>query len=131
MCLDDVGEVPTRPSRQIVKAWKVFERVAGTTKKPLRGSMFSFRFAQGVWVKDTARGEITSPYLVTYPTGFHCFRTRAAARAWRSDGVHAVHADARGEVVRPVRVRRAVAWGMQGGCRVVVAREIFIEKPRS
>lgn len=136
MCLEALTNFPVKKNKRgEVRGWKVFrndqqkppkERLAFTiwdTRRPLR---------RGVWLDANDYGDASLITMrgkdaKTYPAGFHLYRTRCEARAWL---MFMAMRYRKLFCVLPVRVKNICATGWQYGARVIVAREMLIERPR-
>lgn len=143
MCLEALADFPVKKNKRgEVRGWKVFrgnwqkppkERLAFTirdTRRPLR---------RGVWLDANDYGDAALITMMkkhakrdenakTYPAGFHLYRTRCEARAWL---MFMAMRYRKLFCVLPVRVRNVCATGLQYRARVIVAREMLIERPRN
>lgn len=113
MCLSKVTRSVAKPSKLERWAWKGMRIEDG---KLYTGSQERF-LPQGRWVRDKAGGRITNHWRgVDYPKGFHVNISRTGAKRW-------------GTPTR-VKVRRVHTFGEQNHHKVMVAKEIFIPKPK-
>lgn len=134
MCLSKVLAAYPEPEERELSGWKVFYREPnGSLQSLFYGAVrWPAGLPIGTWVHERA-GRIDPSERVgpprfgtrvsrqpTYHLGWHVFRTRRAAEAYRC-------AEHEAEVVRRVRYRKMVVRGRQEGYRVDVALELFIE----
>jgi len=125
MCLDAVTYTNSRPLKGDERwAWKAFYvNEDGTLESPYCGELYR----RGIWHEangETVRCLTRHRRLVLvagpeYPCGFHCFATKRAAESRFGDL----------EIMR-VRIRMICATGREGRFRVLVAKEMYIPKPK-
>ena len=117
-----IGILDPKP-KHTTTGWKVFN----TRNSCLRGQYHThYSFTEGEWLKDPKHEFLpTSYYPQNYYTGFHFYRHKndAIAEMYRSLA----------SAVRKVKCRKITATGIQEGCEVACAREIYIypEKVKS
>lgn len=126
MCLDSVKETFRNPKDKTVHiGYKAVRNCHGIRK----GSQFVKRSGFSSWNNPLtpfgkwllSRKKDVYPG-VTYPCGFHIFKSIRVHRRCKRNGSDWV-------VVR-VRYRKTLAVGMQWGSIIVVAREMLVEKPK-
>ncbi len=127
MCLDSVKSVKSEklPKDQYHMGWKV---VRINKDKQTFDSLYNIDMPLNKWLRckrplcDILYTGSNSDR--TYPAGFHIFTTREAARRWNVTSCMTSH-------VVKVRYRRVVARGTQNWRECVVAKEMYVEKPKS
>jgi hypothetical protein len=141
MCLKIIQKTNLTKKQQSGRGWKVFRKEEGFYVGPY----FHYRVAlkPGVWAKsdkptslptkipsDTvtiirdANGEASYQW-VCYDSGFHLFFVKRAAMAYKD---HLAALGKIGLVVKRVSYRGAHTIGIQGDERVIVAKEVMIER---
>ena len=118
MCLSNVSEVKTRVKDGYITAWKVIH--VDNTGDFQR----ECQFVEGINKDKTRRKFLCAGYKGRkYKVGFHCWKTRAAARTARSWTVNIYDRKIVKVLINPENV---VATGEQFGYEVIVANEIEI-----
>lgn len=121
MCLTKVEKVLKPIDWTERQGWKVFRRDPDSPS----GYAFEFRRFHGKsdvptnrWLKAHVQG-----IWKGYRSGFHVFATRAGAREWyEGEGEFAVV---------KVRARGVQTIGLQSGHKCLVAREMFVPRPKT
>lgn len=116
MCLSTVTERIAKPSRKVVKAWKVFMRLLDGTLEFVHQCDEAER---GRWIK--ARHHLLNDGPQGYISGFHAYSTRSAPRA-----AGRPYSDC----VLPVKLRYVRTIGEQDGAKVLVADEMLIPRAK-
>lgn len=126
MCLEKLSDFKINLDENgIGEGWKIFTNYLADGE--LRGEWKSRQKARETnkWLKegnfraknDKFAKKIPSFFLSEeYPFGFHVFLTKYGAEKW--GGWH----------IKKVKFKKVVATGLQGNCRCVVTKEIFIPK---
>lgn len=126
MCLDTVTKRYKRPQTKTVTGYKMFDMEFGQLLLPYYAQDGYRGVATDTWLKSTEESirfhwrSTNSDPDAYYPSGFHVFRSKQDAER-RADGLRKV---------MKVRVRGVVALGTECRKDVIVAREMYVPKPR-
>jgi hypothetical protein len=121
MCLNTLCDRELKQSEKQGIGWKVFSK-AGS------GLVFEYKMFNdksevpvGRWLK--AEHNFVEAYGFCYTSGFHVFRTRCAARNWKSNGLGY-------QCICKVKYRKVMYLGIQKYHEVLVVDEILVLPPR-